>query len=94
MYMKPFLKTEIILFKKHILLARQTKEELLIQFWPNYEIFKKAKFNFETIAERLRESSFLISNLSIKLLDEQSGKSEEFKYSNGIKAFVEFINDS
>ncbi len=82
-----------IVQKTHII-GSANKRGTLIQFWPNYEIFKKAKFNFETIAERLRESSFLISNLSIKLLDEQSGKSEEFKYSNGIKAFVEFINDS
>lgn len=82
-----------IVQKTHII-GSTNKRGTSIQFWPNYEIFKKAKFNFETIAERLRESSFLISNLSIKLIDEQSERSEEFKYSNGIKAFVEFINDS
>ncbi|WP_029513352.1 DNA topoisomerase IV subunit B [Mycoplasmopsis primatum] len=65
-----------------------------IQFWPNYEIFKNAKLSFETIAERLRESSFLIAGLSIKLVDEQSKQKIEFKYDNGLKAFVDFINDS
>ncbi|MBZ4195553.1 DNA topoisomerase IV subunit B [Mycoplasma tauri] len=70
------------------------KRGTTIQFWPNYDIFKRAKFSFETIAERLRESSFLIAGLSIKLIDESTKRSEEFVHENGLKAFVEFINDS
>lgn len=66
----------------------------IIRFWPDYDIFKRAKFNFEIIAERLRESSFLIGGLKIKLIDENTNKTEEFVHENGIKAFIEFINDS
>ncbi|UVD81474.1 DNA topoisomerase IV subunit B [Mycoplasma iguanae] len=68
------------------------KKGTKIQFWPNYEIFKKSKFSYEIISERLRESSFLISNLKIVLKDENSEQKEEFEYQDGIKNFVSFIN--
>ncbi|MEE3928194.1 type IIA DNA topoisomerase subunit B [Mycoplasmopsis ciconiae] len=65
-----------------------------VTFMPDYAFFKKAKLNFETISERLKESSFLISNLQITLSDENTGSFEEYKYSDGIVEFINFINDS
>lgn len=70
------------------------KKGTKVEFWPNYETFKKAKLSYEKISERLRESSFLIAGLKIKLTDETRDQSVEFQYENGISAFVEFINDS
>nr|WP_039884119.1 DNA topoisomerase IV subunit B [Mycoplasmopsis columbina] len=75
-------------------IGKTSKQGTLIEFWPNYEIFKKAKFNFDVIAERLRESSFLISGLKIVLLDENTNKKMEFIYESGLSAFINFINDS
>jgi topoisomerase-4 subunit B len=44
-----------------------TKRGTKIVFLPSYSIFQNAKFNFDVISERLRESSFLIPNIQIKL---------------------------
>ncbi|WP_406616996.1 DNA topoisomerase IV subunit B [Mycoplasmopsis adleri] len=70
------------------------KRGTTVRFWPNYEIFKRAKLSFEIIAERLRESSFLIGGLSITLIDEINGKREQFIHENGLEAFVHFINET
>ncbi|QNM93678.1 DNA topoisomerase IV subunit B [Mycoplasma sp. Pen4] len=65
-----------------------------VEFWPDYVFFKKAKLSFDKISERLKESSFLISNLKISLKDENSGREEHYEYSKGLEAFVKFLNDS
>ncbi|MGZ9432592.1 DNA topoisomerase IV subunit B [Mycoplasma sp. 613B] len=74
--------------------GKTNKKGTKVHFFPDYEIFKKSKFSFETISERLRESSFLLKGITIKIVDENTNESETFKHENGIKAFVEFINDS
>ncbi|WP_025755376.1 DNA topoisomerase IV subunit B [Mycoplasmopsis cricetuli] len=66
----------------------------LVQFWPNYKLFKFAKFNVDIISERLKESCFLISGLKINLTDENSNFSEVYEYQNGLKEFLNFLNDS
>ncbi|MGL5357761.1 MAG: DNA topoisomerase IV subunit B [Metamycoplasmataceae bacterium] len=71
-----------------------TKKGTKIQFWPNYKIFKFAKFSYEIISERLREASFLLGGVSIFLRDENSKNSFEFKHKEGIKDFVNFINNT
>lgn len=75
-------------------IGKTNKKGTKVEFWPNYETFKNAKFNFEVIAERLRESCFLIGGLKITLDDYNTGKKAEYKFENGLQAFVEFINDS
>ena len=71
-----------------------TKRGTKIHFMPSYEIFENAKFNYDIISERLRESSFLISNIKIKLWSKLNGKKDVFNYENGISEFVAFINKS
>lgn len=72
-----------------------SKRGTRIQFWPNYEIFRGLKFNFDKISERLREASFLISGVEINLRSEgEIQKNETYKAKDGIKEFVEFINES
>lgn len=73
----------------------KTKEKgTTVEFWPEYEIFKKSKFSFERIAERLQESAFLISGLEIKLFDEINNLEQSFKYRNGLAMFLEFLNNT
>ncbi|WP_027333062.1 DNA topoisomerase IV subunit B [Mycoplasmopsis gallinarum] len=75
-------------------LGKTTKTGTSVRFWPNYAIFKNSKFNFETIAERLKESCFLINNLKINLIDEINNKDATFFFENGLKEFLLFINET
>lgn len=72
-----------------------TKETgTLVHFLPDDTIFSTTKFNYDTLAERLRESAFLLKGLKVELIDErEEGKYEVFYYENGIQAFVEYLNE-
>ncbi|NIA29044.1 MAG: DNA topoisomerase (ATP-hydrolyzing) subunit B [Actinobacteria bacterium] len=63
-----------------------------ITFSPDSEIFKKRKFSFEILLERLRELAFLNKDLKISLTDEKSGKSEKFRYKGGLLTFLEYLD--
>lgn len=65
-----------------------------ITFWPDYKIFKYSKLSYETISERIRQSSFLLSGIEIILIDENQNKKETFKYNEGLKSFIQFINSN
>ncbi len=64
-----------------------------VWFKPDSEVFSTTVFSFSTIAERLRESAFLLKGLKIVLVDERSNTKEEYIYNDGIISYVDFIND-
>jgi DNA gyrase subunit B len=65
-----------------------------ITFWPDPQIFSALEYNFDTLANRLRELSFLNAGLRVDLVDERTGKDRTFHYDGGIVSFVEFLNHS
>lgn len=73
---------------------KTTKKGTRIQFWPSYSLFKGAKFNYETIKERLQESSFLISGVEVSLRSEPEGQKDTFKAKDGVKEFAQFLNEA
>jgi DNA gyrase subunit B len=72
------------------------KEEhgTLVRFKPDAQVFSTTQLDFDTIATRLREMSFLNKGLRLTLSDEQSGRSESFHAQNGLVEFVEWLNRS
>ncbi|MEZ5076514.1 MAG: DNA topoisomerase (ATP-hydrolyzing) subunit B [Solirubrobacterales bacterium] len=66
-----------------------------ITFLPDLEIFEEIEFDFQTLAERLRETAFLTRGLKIELVDERGAtNSVTFQYEGGIEDFVRHLNEN
>src|SRR6184192_4249336 len=70
-----------------------------VRFLPDRTIFTVVEYNFDTLAQRLRELAFLNKGLQITLTDERTteaktgeAKAVEFKYNGGIAEFIKHLN--
>jgi DNA gyrase subunit B len=63
-----------------------------VTFFPDPQIFAEINFSYDLLAQRLRELSFLNGGVRINLVDELSGRKNEFIYEGGIVAFVQYLN--
>src|SRR6202521_2815483 len=70
-----------------------------VHFLPDRSIFSTTEYNFDTLAQRLRELAFLNKGLLITLTDERTtdaktgeAKTVEFKYNGGIAEFIKHLN--
>ena len=65
-----------------------------VTFKPDPTIMEVTKFNYDTLAQRLRELAFLNKGLKIILTDEREDpvKTHEFLYSGGIAEFIKHLN--
>ena len=73
--------------------GKTSKTGTSVTFMPDDTIFSTTHFSFTTICERMQECAFLLSGLSVEVIDVEDEKREHFHYENGIEAFVEYIND-
>ena len=70
-----------------------------VHFLPDKSIFTTTEFNYDTLAQRLRELAFLNKGLEITLTDERNSESKTgeprsatFRYAGGIAEFVKHLN--
>ena len=70
-----------------------------VHFLPDKSIFTVTEYNYDTLAQRLRELAFLNKGLSITLVDERNvdpktgePRRGEFRYAGGIAEFVKHLN--
>ncbi|SHI11220.1 DNA gyrase subunit B [Clostridium collagenovorans DSM 3089] len=61
-------------------------------FKPDATIFEELDFEYDILAQRLRELAFLNKGISITLTHKASEKEQNFYYEGGIKSFVEYLN--
>ena len=64
-------------------------------FFPDRSIFKVINFEYDIIAERLRELAYLNSGLEIELLDKrvEDGEADSFKFKGGLSDFVKYLDE-
>ena len=75
-------------------LGKTSERGTKIRFRPDDEIFEDTTFSYGVLARRLRELAFLNKKIHISLEDEKSGKKDIFYNEEGIKAFVEHLNQN
>ena len=63
-----------------------------IRFYPSSDVFTGTVFEYDILAKRLRELSFLNSGVRIVLTDERIDKRREFEHKGGLLEFVSYIN--
>jgi topoisomerase-4 subunit B len=64
-----------------------------VRFKPSSEVFSNIEFSFLTICERMQENAFLTRNLKAIVINEIENKKIEYYYDEGLKAFVEYLNE-
>ena len=71
----------------------KNKTGTTVRFLPDKEVFSTTDFSYSTICERMQESAFLLKGLTVEVIDEIKGREAKYHYDNGIKSFVEYINE-
>ena len=61
-------------------------------FLADPEVFETVEFNFDTIAQRLRESAYLNKGLWIRLIDDRADRERSFYFEGGLVSFVRHLN--
>ena len=75
-------------------IGKTEKRGTEVHFLASPQTFANIEYHYDILAKRLRELSFLNNGVKIVLVDQLTGKQENFSFSGGIKGFVEYMNRS
>ncbi|WP_267866483.1 DNA topoisomerase IV subunit B [Limosilactobacillus reuteri] len=66
-----------------------------VSFKPDPKIFSTTVYDYNTLANRLRESAFLLKGIKITLTDKRAGQEKQnvFQFADGIQEFVSYLNE-
>ncbi len=66
-----------------------------VTFLPDEAVFGPVRFDYELIRDRFRETAFLLKGLNMVLIDKRGPeeKREEFRFADGLKSYVEYLNE-
>jgi DNA gyrase subunit B len=84
-YSDGFPKTELEI------VGKSDKTGTKVTFIPSKEIFSHTTFDVEVLIKRIRELSYLNQGIGISVLDERTGKSQNFKSDGGLSEFVKYL---
>ncbi|MGA9141925.1 MAG: DNA topoisomerase (ATP-hydrolyzing) subunit B [Methanocella sp.] len=62
-------------------------------FMPDNAIFETLEFQYDILANRLRELAYLNKGIKITLTDKKANKSEQFHYEGGVVQFIDYLNE-
>jgi len=71
--------------------GKAKKSGTRVTFRPDTKIFTETRFDYATVANRLRELAFLNRGLTLTIQDERDGKQDSFAYKQGLAEFVTFL---
>ena len=78
-------------------IGKTSKTGTKVTFKPDPTLFTEAhggtNFSHETLLQRLRELAFLNSGVEITFVDERVNRSDTFKFSNGLRDYIAFLNE-
>lgn len=74
-------------------ISSKSKSGTAVHFLPDPSIFGNSKISFDIIAERFRESAFLLKGLRLSVIDEVHDKEESFMFENGLHDFINYLNE-
>ena len=75
-------------FQKLMKIGTTNKTGTTVRFKPDPTIFKSTNFSFTTVTERMQESAFLLSGLTIEVVDEETKRNVKYRYENDLISFV------
>jgi DNA gyrase subunit B len=75
-------------------IGKTEKRGTEVHFLASQKTFNHVEYHHDILAKRLRELSFLNNGVKILLIDQRTGKQENFSFTGGIKGFVEYMNRS